>query len=43
MKNSSYKSIDDTINDLKNVFNEFSNSNKEAYYNFMEYVDDIDE
>ena len=43
MKTSSYKSIDDTINDLKNVFNEFSNSNKEAYYNFMEYVDDIEE
>ena len=32
------KTVDETLNDLKNAFNNFYNSNKEAYYNFMEFV-----
>ncbi|WP_028330173.1 hypothetical protein [Brachyspira alvinipulli] len=36
-------SFDKVINDLKDKFNSFSNTNRSTYYNFMEFIDNIEE
>lgn len=39
----SNNNIDDILDELKDKFNEFGKSNRDAYYNFMGYVDDIED
>lgn len=36
-------SFDKVINDLKDKFNSFNNSNRSTYYNFMEFIDNIED
>lgn len=36
-------SFDKVVNDLKDKFNNFSNSNRSTYYNFMDFIDNIEE
>ena len=36
-------SFDRVINDLKDKFNSFNNTNRSTYYNFMEFIDNIED
>lgn len=36
-------SFDKVINDLKDKFNSFNNTNRSTYYNFMEFIDNIED
>lgn len=39
----SNNNINDILNELKDKFNEFGKSNRDAYHNFMSYADDIED